>query len=170
MKINTLLTARLYEPKDKSLSLDFLKRHPVTTYPELYKEVKRGKRVVKNKCVTNAFVNLLVDELQSDQATFNSFKYHGSGTGTADESASDTALGTEVETRNTGTQTEGSSPNIYKSVATHTYGNTYAITEHGLFNASTAGTLMDRSKFAAINVVSGNQIEFTYELTCSSGG
>ena len=36
IKINTLLTARLYEPKDKSLGVDFLRAHPVTKHPELY--------------------------------------------------------------------------------------------------------------------------------------
>jgi hypothetical protein len=29
---------------------------------------------------------------------------------------------------------------------------------------------MDRSEFAAINVVNGDAIEFTYELTVSAGG
>jgi hypothetical protein len=29
---------------------------------------------------------------------------------------------------------------------------------------------MDRHTFAAINVVNGDSIEFTYELTCTSGG
>ena len=167
----TLLTARLYKPKDKSLGIDFLREHPVTTHPEFYKEVRNGRRKVRNRVVTNAYVNLLVDELQANQAAHSDFKYHDSGTGTAAESAGDTALGTPCgEARDTGTQVEGASANIYKSVATTTYTATKAITEHGLFNATTAGVLMDRSVFAAINVVSGNQIEFSYELSVSSGG
>ena len=167
----TLLTARLYKPKDKSLGIDFLREHPVTTHPELYKEVRSGRRQVKNRCVTDAYVNLLVDELQANQASHSDFKYHDSGTGTVAEAAGDTALGTACgEARDTGTQVEGATANVYKSVATHTYGASFAITEHGLFNAATLGTLMDRSVFAAINVVSGNQIEWTYELTVSSGG
>jgi len=167
----TLLTARLFEPRDKSLGLDFLRAHPVTKHPELYKEVKSGRRQVKNRCVTNAYVNLLVDDLQSAQASHSDFKYHDSGTGTVAESAGDTALGTPCgEARDAGTQVEGATANVYKSVATHTYAASFAITEHGLFNAATAGTLMDRSVFAVINVVSGNQIEFSYELSVSSGG
>jgi hypothetical protein len=47
-----------------------------------------------------------------------------------------------------------------------------AITEHGLFSQTRAGggTLMDRSKFAAINVVATDSIQFTYELTLTAGG
>ena len=59
---------------------------------------------------------------------------------------------------------------IYKSVGTITYTTTKAITEHGLFNIVTAGILMDRHTFTAINVVNTDQIEFTYELTVNDGG
>ena len=135
----------------------------------LCREIKRDRRRA-TRCVTDAYVALLVDELQSSQAAHSTFKYHGSGTGTGDEAAADTTLGTEVETRDTGTQAEGATANIYKSVATHTYGSSLAITEHGLFNASEAGTLMDRSKFSAVNVTNGEKIEFTYQLTVTAGG
>ena len=170
IKVKTLLVARLFEPKDKSLGIDFLREHPVTSHPELYKEVKGGKRVVRNRKVTDAYATLLVDELQASQATHSTFKYHDSGIGTTAEDATDTALVTPWGgARDVGTQTE-TSAKVYKSVATTTYNATKAITEHGLFNADAAGTLMDRSVFAAINVVSGNQIQWTYELTVSSGG
>lgn len=137
------------------------------------KHIRDGKvinhRRVLNKAVTNAFVNLLVDALQTN-TNIAIFKYHASGTGTANESANDTALGNEVETRDVGTQEEGASPNIYKSVATHTYSSSYAITEHGLFSAATGGTLMDRTKFAPINVVANDKIEFTFTMTFPAGG
>ena len=176
LKISSLLTARLYEPKDKSLSIEFLKAHPVTTHPELYREVKGGRRQVKDRVVTDAFCTLLVDTLQSSEAAFSTYKYHHSGTGTTAEAAAQTALVTPVETlRDEGSQTE-TSAKVYKTVATTTYTGTRAITEHAVFNAAgsgdpaTGGGMMDRSKFDAINVVSGNQIEWTYELTVSSGG
>lgn len=126
--------------------------------------------VVGRRVVTTAYVNFLVDELQSSQATHSTFLYHDSGTGATAEAAGDTGLGTKVETgRATGTQTEGASANIYRSVGTISYTATRAITEHGLFSASTAGTLMDRTVFTAVNVVSGDSIQFTYELTATAG-
>jgi hypothetical protein len=128
------------------------------------------KGVVARKVVTTAFVNKLVDAFQA--ATYiNAWKYHDSGTGVVAENITDTGLGTPCgEARDSGTQVEGASANIYKTVATHTYAATFAITEHGVFDAATVGTLMDRSKFSAINVNNGDKIEFTYELTCTAGG
>lgn len=132
---------------------------------EVKEDRRRGTRVV-----TDAFVNFLVDQLQSSTGEIAAFKWHASGEGTNAEAAGDTSLQTEVETRDSGTQTEGASANIYKSVATHEYGGSFAITEHGLLDADTAGTLLDRTVFGAVNVSSGEKIEFTYELTVSSGG
>lgn len=126
--------------------------------------------VLGYRVVTTAYVNLLVDELQSSQAAHSTFLYHDSGTGTTAEAVGDTALVTKVETgRATGTQTEGASANIYRSVGTISYTATRAVTEHGLFNASSAGTLMDRTVFSAVNVVNGDSIQFTYELTATAG-
>jgi len=132
------------------------------------KEITR--RVIKNKVVTNAFVNYIVDNLIAELVAFGDFKYHDSGTGIVAEAATDTALGTPTaEARDIGSQVEGATANVYKSVATHTYAATFAITEHGLLNAATVGVLMDRTVFAAINVVSGDKIEFTFSISFASG-
>ncbi len=145
-------------------------RHLVPDGKGGYREVKSDRRVVKNRCVTSAFVNALVDALQSP-VYVNVYKYHDAGTGTGNEAAGDTTLGTPWGgARVAGTQVEGASANIYKTVATIEFTGTFAITEHGIFSASTGGTLMDRSKFAAINVGNGDKIEFTYEITFPSGG
>ena len=128
--------------------------------------------IVSTHAVTDAFVAALVDTLQSSVATFSNYKYHDSGTGTTAEAEADTAMETTCgEARDTGTQVDGAAGAwVYKSVATHTYAGTFAVTEHGLFNVVTGGTLMDRSRFTAINVIKDDKIEFTYELTCASGG
>lgn len=187
MAFKAELVGRLFEPIDKTLPIDFLRAHPVTTNPELYKEVKerwffglltRPVRRRSTRVVTTAFAEFIAAQLITETSAFGDFKYHHSGTGTNAENASDTALQTPVEdARDVGTQVQGASAVGYKSVATTTYTDTRAITEHGLFNEAgsggppvTGGTLMDRSKFDAINVVSGNQIEWTYELTVAAGG
>jgi hypothetical protein len=106
-------------------------------------------------------------------------KYHGIGTGTTAEAAADTTLVTETttglnpdSTRATGTTAEGASSNIFSTVGTNTVDASLAITEHGLFSqASTAGgTLFDRSVFSAINMVSADQLETTYQWTLNTGG
>lgn len=122
------------------------------------------------RVVTTAFVSFVVDQLQTETSVFGDFKYHDSGVGTTAENAANTDMETtDGESRVAGTQTEASAT-AYQSVGTISYTTTKAITEHGLFNASTAGTLMDRTVFSAINVVNGDSIQFTYTLTCSAGG
>lgn len=127
--------------------------------------------VVGRRVITTAFVNFVVDQLQTETSVFGDFKFHDSGVGTTAAAVGDTAIETtDGESRATGTQTEGASANIYRSVGTISYTTTKAITEHGLFNDSSAGTLIDRHVFSAVNVVNGDSIQFTYELTVSSGG
>lgn len=123
------------------------------------------------RVVTTAFVNFMVDQLQAETSEWGDFKFHDSGVGTTAANVSDTDIETtDGESRATGTQTEGASANIYRSVGTISYTTTKAITEQGLFSQSTGATLMDRHVFTAINVVNGDSIQFTYELTVSAGG
>jgi hypothetical protein len=132
--------------------------------------------IVGSRVVTTEFVNHLSTCLQGTTTRFTTYKYHGLGTGTGAEAVGDTALGTEITdgspARGTGSQEAGASANIYKSIsAAITMDATLAITEHGLFSAA-SGTdeLMDRTLFSAINVVSGDTITPTYNLTCTAGG
>ena len=131
--------------------------------------VREDLGVICRKKVTDDFVEYIVAQLQAETSAFGDFKFHDSGIGITGENKTDSALETPWGgARTTGTQIEGASANIYKSVATTTYNATKAITEHGLFNIAAAGILMDRHDFAAINVVDTNQIEWTYNLTINS--
>lgn len=126
--------------------------------------------VLGYRVVTTAFVNFVVDMLQADTTEIGDFKYHDSGVGVTAEASGDTAMETtDGETRATGSQTEGATANIYKSVGTISYTTTKAITEHGLFSTLASTTLMDRTKFTAVNVVNGDSIQFSYELTLTAG-
>lgn len=125
--------------------------------------------LISTKVVTTAGVNFIVDAFQNLVEVEN-MKYHDCGTGVGAEAVGDTALGTPYGgARTSGTTAEGSSANIYQTVGTINFTSTLAITEHGVFSAASAGTLLDRSVFTAINVVSGDAIEFTYELTVPAG-
>jgi hypothetical protein len=136
----------------------------------------RNGMVVKNfgvigrRMVTTAGVTALAATFTNtvEPETFN---YHDAGTGTTAESAAHTALVTPWGgARVAGTQTNPGSTNVYRSVATITFTGNFAITEHGLFGASSGGTMLDRTLFAAINVENGSSIAFTWELTLPSGG
>lgn len=126
--------------------------------------------VVSRRVVTDAGVGFLTDAFQNI-TEIELMNFHASGTGAVAEAVGDTALGAEVEARETGTQSEPAA-NQYRSVATHTYAAAFAITEHGIFNqlVVAGSVLWDRSVFAAINVGNGDSIQFTYTLTSNSGG
>lgn len=124
--------------------------------------------VVSRKKVTQAFVKRLAAQMAANFAGADNWKYHDSGTSSAAESNADTGLGAPAgPARVVGSQTDTSSGTVgrYRSVGTITYAATQTIVEHGLFNASSGGVLLDRSTFAGIAVISGDSIEFTYELT-----
>ena len=119
--------------------------------------------------VTTAFVNFVVDQLQTESSEFGDFKYHDSGEGNTGENVTDTDIETtDNESRVAGTQTEDDADD-YQSVGTITYSGALAIVEHGLFNASSGVTLMDRTVFAAINVVNTDSIQFTYTINIPAG-
>ncbi len=141
------------------------------------KHIRKGKvlseQVICNKVVTTAFVNDLVAALigtAGPYGTFNDYKYHASGTDGTAEDVGNTMLGAEVESRVEGTQVEGATPNIYKSIATVTYTSSNIIKEHGLFNASTTGTLMDRTVFSDVSVEEDDAIQYTFTIQFNAGG
>jgi hypothetical protein len=58
-------------------------------------------------------------------------------------------------------QTTTTTNDTYQVVGEITYGSAGAITEVGLFDASTDGNLFLRATFDAINVLTGDKIVFT---------
>lgn len=134
--------------------------------------------LLSTKVITDAGVGFLVDDWDANGQDLTTMNFHGCGTGAVAENVTDTALGTESttalnpdSTRATGTRSQLAT-NQYRSVGTLTFDATAAITEHGILSqaATGGGVLWDRSVFAAINVASGDSIQFTYTCTVSAGG
>ena len=195
LHVNTLLQAQKYfvdwdglertyplclnfpKPSQKWGYLESIMGPQGTIDPEMWDFIERFReadpknyRRVKDRVMTTAFVDFIVDQLQTETSEFGDFKYHQCGLGTTAENITDTGIETDTGiSPATGTQTE-TDHDTYKSVATMTMDATEAITEHVLMSQSGAGTCMDRTKFSAINVVSGNQIEFTFEASFTAGG
>ncbi len=104
----------------------------------------------------------------------------GWGTGTTAPAAGDTALQTEV------TASGGAASGVHvvasatasrvtttvtndtaQLVGTVTATGTIAVTESGVFNATTNGTMLARQTFTAINVVNGDSIQFTWRIAAA---
>lgn len=157
-----------------------------THYGAVYHRVRRGPLgtwvdygLASLRVVTDAGVAYLAACLDNTNEPEN-LKFHGFGTGTTAEATTDTALVTELttqynpdNTRPTGSQAH--STNTYTTVATLSpdSGGTIAVTEHGIVSqaATGGGTLLDRSKFAAVNLTApGDSLQTTYVYTQTSGG
>jgi hypothetical protein len=126
-------------------------------------EVREGRNVITT-AGKEALASLL--NAAAATATTNTFKYLAIGTGVAAESAADTTLGTEL-TRNTGTVSYITGA-IYQVKATFATGiGTGAITEYGLFNSSTAGTMFSRDLETVINKGALDVLTATLQITLS---
>lgn len=96
----------------------------------------------------------------------------GWGTGTVAAAVTDTALGTEAAPTTSGGRTVGTESRVTTTVTNDTNrvtgsvtaGSSLAITEAGLFDAVSAGNMLIRGDFSAVNVVSGDSISFTFDL------
>ncbi len=102
------------------------------------------------------------------------FTYIGVGTGTTSPAAGNTTLETELAASGL-SRANGTVSRITTSVTNDTAQVTYAfsvtgsqaVTEAGLFNASSSGTLLARQAFSALNVVNGDSLTITWRIQCS---
>ncbi len=126
------------------------------------------------KKITTPFVKLLADAFCSSTAAtlMSHFIVHAAGDGSTAEASGDTLLVREMGgTRVAGSQTHGATSNIYKTVKTWGALTAFTVIEHGIFDTTTtsAGNLLDRSLVSTPpTVASGDEVEFTYELTINS--
>jgi hypothetical protein len=97
-------------------------------------------------------------------------KYVAWGTGAGTTGATDTTLFTENGSRTSGTstqQTTSTTDDTYQVIGVNTAGGSLAITNAGLFDASTSGNLFVKGDFSTINLSSGDSIQFTFKTQFS---
>lgn len=125
----------------------------------------KEERSIKN-LVTSAGKTALATWLAAASQSTTFMPYISVGTGTTAASTSDTTLQTELATRSAGAVT--SSSNVWQSIASFGVGvDTGAITEAGLFSASSSGTLFARQVFSAINKGALDTLQITWQVTFS---
>ena len=134
---------------------------------------KNGK-VKENRDVTNTITNASLAEvtgLMGGVGAKTVFDYLAVGTGTTASAAADTALETEINdsglaraqvtpTQETTTQTD----DTLQLVKAWSVSGTKAVTECGILNAASNGTLLGHQVFAALNVISGDTLTLTYSV------
>lgn len=99
------------------------------------------------------------------------FTYIAIGTGTTAANVADTTLQTEITTGG-GARAAGTASRVTTDVTNDTaqlvltfnFTATFAVTESGVLNAASAGVLLARQVFSAINVVSGDSLQITWKF------
>ena len=127
------------------------------------KDTRQGFNVVTS--VGKEFLASFMNSAVAAASTFTG-RYIGIGTDATGETASDTALGTELS-RQSGTASYVSNQ-IFQVRATFATGSgTGAIVEYGLLSTSTGGTLIARDTEAAINKGANDTLTVVCQLTIS---
>lgn len=120
--------------------------------------------------ITNAG-RALISGLINGSGTPAAATYIAVGTGTNAANASDTTL--QTETSGSGLTRAAATVSLVTTTVTNdtaqmlksfTVTGTVAVTESGVLNASSVGTLLCRQVFSAINVVNGDTLQITWKI------
>lgn len=125
----------------------------------------KDTREFKNLVVTTG-LNFIVSRMKDTTAT--AMSHMELGTGTTAAAAGDTALGAAIASSRTALTSTTVSTNTITYVASFAAGTgTGAVTESGIFNASSAGTMLCRTVFPVVNKQSGDSMTVTWTITVS---
>jgi len=137
----------------------------------------RNGDVIEERTINNTIVNAGLAQVAGLLLTDfggTAFDYIAIGIGTTGATVTDTTLESEISTgggeRGTavGTRITTSVANdTAQLVTTFTFTGSFAVTESGIFNDASAGTMLSRQTFGAINVSSGDSIEVTWKIQVS---
>lgn len=128
----------------------------------------KDEETIDNLVVTTGRYHI-ADQLSGLTAAAMSHMAIGTGTTAAD--ATDTALETELDRNALTSKTQGTSTDANKVTYICEWAagdGTGAITEAGVFNSASAGTMLCRSVFAVKNKASGDSLTMTWVLTISA--
>jgi len=125
-------------------------------------------REIKNLVVNTGLAHITSRLLGTSS---NVMSHMALGAGTTAATAGDTALESQLGSRKALTSSTQSGTNnesiVY--VATFSAGEaTGAVTEAGIFNASTSGTMLCRTVFSVVNKAAGDTLQVTWTVTFSA--
>lgn len=121
----------------------------------------------KDNIIVNAGFDLICDALGKSASRPAVVSHIAVGTGTTAAAATQTTLVTEL-TRVAATYAHTAGTKVFTMTATFAAGTgTGAITEAGVFNASSAGTMLDRVVFPVVNKGADDTLTAVFTFTLS---
>jgi hypothetical protein len=127
----------------------------------------KDTRAIKNLVVTagKTFIAASVLKTTNSPAAMG---YMGLGTGTTAAAAGDTALQTPIGSSRVAFASATSAANVITYVASFPAGTgTGAVTEAGIFNDPSAGTMLCRTVFSVVNKGANDAMSITWQITVS---
>ena len=123
----------------------------------------KDKQEVNNLVVT-AGKNHIADQLSSAPGE-SAMSHMGIGTGTTAAAAGDTTLQTALDRNALTSRTDSGNVVTYVGDWAAGDGTNSAITEAGIFNAASGGTMLARATFTAINKGASDTLKITWTVT-----
>lgn len=132
------------------------------------KGVVKDVREVKNLVVNTGLGHITSRMTGTAQGVMS---HMGLGAGTSAAAAGDTALGSPLGSRmvfDSATRTGSNNESIVYITTFNPGEATGAVTEAGIFNASTSGVMLCRTVFAVVNTGASDTLQITWTVTLSA--
>ena len=125
-------------------------------------------RDIDNLVVTAGKTFVASSMLKTTSNSPAAMTHMGVGTSTQDPAGTDTALISQVGSRKAFTTTAASSAAVVTYICAFAAGEgTGALTEAGIFNASSSGTMLCRTEFSVVNKGASDSMTITWTVTVS---
>ncbi len=124
----------------------------------------KEERKIKN-LIVNTGLNFICDRMKNDETAMS---HMALGSGSTAAAASDTALGTQLGSREALDSDTVSSNTITYTSSFEAGDATGAVTEAGIFNATSGGTMLCRTVFAVVNKSADDSLSVTWTITLTA--
>tara|TARA_R100001460_G_scaffold21843_1_gene44494 strand:+ start:714 stop:1160 length:447 start_codon:yes stop_codon:yes gene_type:complete len=124
----------------------------------------KDERNIRN-LIVNTGLNFICDRMKNDETAMT---HMALGSGSTAAAASDTSLGSQLGSRETLDSDTVSSNTITYTSSFEAGDATGAVTEAGIFNAASGGTMLCRTVFAVVNKSADDSLSVTWQITLTA--
>lgn len=124
----------------------------------------KEERKIKN-LIVNTGLNFICDRMKNDETAMS---HMALGSGSTAAAAGDTTLGTQLGSREALDSDTVSSNTITYTSSFEAGDATGAVTEAGIFNATSGGTMLCRTVFAVVNKSADDSLSVTWTITLTA--
>ncbi len=125
--------------------------------------VKEERKI--NNLIVNTGLNFICDRMKNDETAMS---HMALGSGSTAAAANDTTLGSQLGSREALDSDTVSSNTITYTSSFEAGDATGAVTEAGIFNATSGGTMLCRTVFAVVNKSADDSLSVTWTITLTA--